>query len=149
MKTRISLKYFASYFRLKLVTVRNGDQKIKFINLVKRNEWFNLLIVNPTKLSNTLKPICRLLPTNCLSVLNHVVGLVLKILSLINLLFFTFSFRSHQQLNEHNRHVILYVTDVTILIITNSKYFVVFYKVLKLQHTLSNLCQSFLQAKIV
>ena len=38
MKTRISLKYFASYFRLKLVAVRNGDQKIKFIDLVKSNE---------------------------------------------------------------------------------------------------------------
>ena len=53
--------------------------KISFCNLVKKNPkigLFNLLSNNPTKLSNTLKTICRL-PINCLSVSDHFVGLVL------------------------------------------------------------------------
>ena len=41
-----------------------------------------LLSANPTKWSNTLKTIRRLLPTNCLSVLDHFVGFALKGLSM-------------------------------------------------------------------
>ena len=39
---------------------------------------FNLLRTNPTKWSNTLKQFVGKLPTNCLSVFNHFVKLVLK-----------------------------------------------------------------------
>ena len=39
---------------------------------------FNPLNTNPTKWSNTLKTIRRFLPTNCLRVFNHFVGLALK-----------------------------------------------------------------------
>ena len=39
------------------------------------------LNANPTKWSNTLKTFRRLLPTNCLSVLDHFVGLAFKGLS--------------------------------------------------------------------
>ena len=38
----------------------------------------NPLSANPTEWSNTLKTIRRLLPTNCLSVFDHFVGLALK-----------------------------------------------------------------------
>ena len=38
----------------------------------------NPLSVNPTKWSNTLKQFVGKLPTNCLSVFDHFVGLALK-----------------------------------------------------------------------
>ena len=38
----------------------------------------NLLSANPTKWSNTLKQFVSKLPTNCLSVFDHFLGLVLK-----------------------------------------------------------------------
>ena len=46
-----------------------------------------VLIVNPlnanfTKWSNTLKQFVGNLPTNCLSVFDHIVGLVLKLLNM-------------------------------------------------------------------
>ena len=39
---------------------------------------FNPLSANPTKWSNTLKQFVSKLPTNCLSVFDHFVGLLLK-----------------------------------------------------------------------
>ena len=39
---------------------------------------YNPLRVNPTKWSNTLEQLVRNLPTNCLSVFDHFVGLALK-----------------------------------------------------------------------
>ena len=42
------------------------------------NTRFNTLSANPTKWSNTLKQFVDNFPTNCLSVLDHVVGLTLK-----------------------------------------------------------------------
>ena len=39
---------------------------------------FNPLSTNPAKWSNTVKTIRRLLPTNCLRVFDHFVGLALK-----------------------------------------------------------------------
>ena len=44
----------------------------------------NLLSVNPTKWAYTLKQFVGNLPTNCLSVFNHFVGLVLKGLRSMN-----------------------------------------------------------------
>ena len=41
-------------------------------------EQFNPLSANPTKWSNTLKQFVGNLPTNCLSVFDHFVGLALK-----------------------------------------------------------------------
>ena len=41
------------------------------------NEIFNLLSANFTKWSNTLKQLVAKLPTNCLSVFDHFVGLAL------------------------------------------------------------------------
>ena len=41
-------------------------------------EEFNPLGANPTKWSNTLKQFVGNLPTNCLSVFDHFVGLALK-----------------------------------------------------------------------
>ena len=40
---------------------------------------FKTLNANPTKWSNTLKQFVGNLPTNCLCVLDHFVGLVLKV----------------------------------------------------------------------
>ena len=38
----------------------------------------NPLSANPTKWSNTLKTICRLLPTNCFNMFAYFVGLAVK-----------------------------------------------------------------------
>ena len=48
-------------------------------------EHINHLSANPTKRSNTLKTMRRPLPTNCLNVLGHFVGLTLKGLNESNL----------------------------------------------------------------
>ena len=40
--------------------------------------FINLLSANPTKSSNTLKQFVGKLPTNCLSVFDHIVGLALE-----------------------------------------------------------------------
>ena len=45
---------------------------------------------DPTKQSNTLKTVRRLLPTNCLSVLDHFVGFALKGLICINPCYFSY-----------------------------------------------------------
>ena len=47
---------------------------------------FNPLRANPTKWSNTLKQFVGNLPTNCLSVFNHFVGLAFKVLRLVPLI---------------------------------------------------------------
>ena len=56
-------------------------------NINFENEYFfrnfNPLSANPTKWSNTLKQFVRKLPTICLSVFDHFVGLTLKGSSLI------------------------------------------------------------------
>ena len=41
-------------------------------------KYFNPLIANPTKRSSTLKQFVSKLPTNCLSVFDHFVGMTLK-----------------------------------------------------------------------
>ena len=46
--------------------------------LINTNVLFNPLRANPTKWSNTLKQFVGILPTNCLSVFDHFVGLALK-----------------------------------------------------------------------
>ena len=50
----------------------------KKINIIFSADSFNPLSANPTKWSYTLKQFVGNLPTNCLSVLNHFVGLALK-----------------------------------------------------------------------
>ena len=50
--------------------------------LTIRKTILTLLSTNPTKWSNTLKEFVGKLPTNCLSVFNHYVGLALKGLNL-------------------------------------------------------------------
>ena len=47
----------------------------------KYRKVFNPLSANPTKWSNTLKQFVGNLPTNCLSVFDHFVGLAHKVLS--------------------------------------------------------------------
>ena len=44
----------------------------------RKQRYINPLSANPTKWSNALKTICRLLPNDCLSVLDHFAGLVFK-----------------------------------------------------------------------
>ena len=49
------------------------------MRFVKRtNVYFNPLSANPTKWPNTLKQFVGNLPTNCLSVFDHFVGLAFK-----------------------------------------------------------------------
>ena len=50
----------------------------KQINKIKHTIYLNLLSSSFTKWSNTLKQFVGKLPTNCLSVFDHFVGLVLK-----------------------------------------------------------------------
>ena len=50
-----------------------------FVNHFMKNvKGFNPLSANITKWSNTLKQFVGILPTNCLSVFDHFLGLVLK-----------------------------------------------------------------------
>ena len=49
-----------------------------FPSVNKITIFFNSLRVNPTKWSNTLKQLVDNLPTNSLSVFDHLVGLVIK-----------------------------------------------------------------------
>ena len=51
--------------------------------------FLNLLRVNQTKWSNTLKQFVGKLPTNCLSVFDHIVGLALKGLSSLRVVFYS------------------------------------------------------------
>ena len=52
--------------------------KSSFKLLLRFLVFINPLSANPTKWSNTLKQFIGNLPTNCLSVFNHFVGLALK-----------------------------------------------------------------------
>ena len=53
---------------------------ITFFKIFKcySDKIFNPLSVNPTKWSNTIKQFASILPTNCLIVFDHFVGLALK-----------------------------------------------------------------------
>ena len=51
---------------------------------MKLPSFFNPLSANPTKGPDTLKQFVGSLPTNCLSVFDHFVGLALKDLSVYN-----------------------------------------------------------------
>ena len=66
---------------------------VAVVAVVERNKGlrFNPLSANFTKWSNTLKQFVDKLPTNCLSVFDHFVGLVLKGLMVFILLFHCFS----------------------------------------------------------
>ena len=48
------------------------------LHTIRKKKTFNPLGASPTKWSNTLKQFVGILPTNCLSVFDHFVGLVLK-----------------------------------------------------------------------
>ena len=58
----------------------------RMININNNSSPFNPLSANPTKWSNTLKQFVGKLPTNCLSVFDHFVGLALKGLNIFVLL---------------------------------------------------------------
>ena len=69
------------------------------------SEYVNPLCVNPTKWSNTLKQFVAKSPTNCLTVLDHFVGLALE-----KLKFSTAATSGVFIVNfEHNAHNILYI----------------------------------------
>ena len=52
--------------------------KIAVSSKTRKSYYLNPLSANPTKWSNTLKEFVGNLPTNCLSVFDHFVGLALK-----------------------------------------------------------------------
>ena len=58
----------------------HGDQQMNVMlnKLIGKLETLNPLSANPTKWPNTLKQFVGNLPTNCLSVFGHFVGLALK-----------------------------------------------------------------------
>ena len=61
-----------TYFALPLqINLRKNELRTTYFS-------FNPLSANPTKWSNTLKQFVGNLPTNCLSVLDHLVGLAFK-----------------------------------------------------------------------
>ena len=57
---------------------------------MKLPSFFNPLSANPTTWPNTLNPFVGSLPTNCLSVFDHFVGLALKDLSVYKLIIDSF-----------------------------------------------------------
>ena len=48
------------------------------LHTIRKKKTFNPLGASPTKWSNTLKQFVGILPTNCLSVFDHFVGMALK-----------------------------------------------------------------------
>ena len=87
------MKVFYKKQKTNIVTYRNYkhfsneavmfDVKNSIIQMISENndlefDRFNPLGANPTKSSNTLKQFVCKLPTNCLSLLDHFVGLALK-----------------------------------------------------------------------
>ena len=54
------------------------DPRVGILKDSENNTWFNPLNTNPTKWLNTIKQFVRKLPTNCLSVFDHFVGLAFK-----------------------------------------------------------------------
>ena len=66
------------YTALQFVLNSNCRLKFYLIGSLKQRRAFNPLSANPTKWSNTLKQFVAKLPTNCLSVFDHFVGLALK-----------------------------------------------------------------------
>ena len=75
------------YYRLKFKNSKRkkaAKQTTAFYSK-KLSEWLfiNPLSANPTKWSNTLKQFVNKLPTNCLSVFDNFMGLVLKGLNCI------------------------------------------------------------------
>ena len=81
----LSLFILADFFQKKKMEVLINPLAISThpsFKFRKRNdkivELFNPLSANPTKWSNTLKQFVGSLPTNCLSVFDHFVGLALE-----------------------------------------------------------------------
>ena len=64
-----------------MIIILWSDYFIKFLVFAAIVWCLNLLSANPTKCSNTLKQFIGNLPTNCLSVFDHFVGLALQGLS--------------------------------------------------------------------
>ena len=65
-------------FPLLIWTSRLGLSLRKLPQIISKWTFLNLLSANPTKWSNTLKQFVDNLPTNCLSVFDHFVGLAPK-----------------------------------------------------------------------
>ena len=71
-----SLKQKESQYLYEVLLTMAGNKQF-----VRKSNNINPLSANPTKWSNTLKQFVGKLPTNCLSVSDHFVGLALKGLS--------------------------------------------------------------------
>ena len=73
---------FLYFFHVKSITMKDMiqvysiDIENKFLKCLKL--FLNLLNANPTKWSNTLEQFVGNLPTNCLTMFDHFVGLTLK-----------------------------------------------------------------------
>ena len=96
-QTRLYLKCFAKSFKrlccilwLPEASQTNANNRVKVTIL---NPEVNILNANPTKWSNALRQKNCKLPTNCFSVFDHFVGLVLKVLIACNS-FQNFSYQS-------------------------------------------------------
>ena len=63
---------------IKVVKSRKKEEQSFTFNYVSYEDVLNALSANFTKWSNTLKQFFGKLPTNCLSVFDHFVGLALK-----------------------------------------------------------------------
>ena len=63
---------------IKVVKSRKKEEQSFTFNYVSYEDVLNALSANFTKWSNTLKQFVGKLPTNCLSVFDHFVGLALK-----------------------------------------------------------------------
>ena len=69
---------FRNHPSIKVVKSRKKEEQSFTFNYVSYEDVLNALSANFTKWSNTLKQFVGKLPTNCLSVFNHFVGLALK-----------------------------------------------------------------------
>ena len=69
---------------IRYVITFNRKKEFVKIKSKSQSEVLNSLSASPTKWSNTLKQFVGKLPTNCLSVFDHFLGLALKELTLKN-----------------------------------------------------------------
>ena len=75
---KIFMKHWIAIFGAPKTVFSDNEGEFIGESFVEMCEQFNPLSANPTKWSNKLKQFVGNLPTNCLSVFDHFVGLVLK-----------------------------------------------------------------------
>ena len=118
-------KHFSLFNKCSLLDIQkcSGHLQAPVLKLIlisySNLNFFNLLSANFIKWSNTLKKFVGKLPTNCLSVFDHFVGLVLKELKHLKQ-----SYRPHIQsgiTKTHNRRVFFHKLIISVACLEHNR----------------------------